>query len=73
MANEDGSATTAEKASAYLAALEEEKASYETRVQRVKDGGSDSMSGDELAALVKACEAEIKRVKPAAKKADGEA
>jgi hypothetical protein len=73
MAKVDGAASTAEQAANDLAALERELAGYQARLASAKAGRNERLSEGELTERVKAVEAEIKRVKPAAKKADDDA
>jgi hypothetical protein len=73
MAKAEGAATTAEQAASYLAALEREKLGYENRLENAKAGRNEPLTQEQLGDRVKQVEAEIKRVKPAAKKADGDA
>lgn len=67
MAKADGAASTAEQAAADLAALEREKAGYTNRLANAKAGRNEVLSEGQLEDRVKQVDAEIKRVKPAAK------
>ena len=73
MAKVDGAASTAEQAAAELAALERELAGYQARAANAKAGRNERLGEEELADRVKQVEAEIKRLKPAAKKAEADA
>lgn len=67
MAKADGAASTAEQAADYLAALEREKEGYDVRLANAKAGRQERLETAELEDRVKQVDAEIKRVKPAAK------
>jgi hypothetical protein len=67
MAQADGAASTAEQASAQVAALEREQAGYEARLANAKAGRQERLEPSELEDSVKQVQAEIKRLKPAAK------
>lgn len=67
MAKADGAASTAEQASDQLAALEREQAGYEARLANAKAGRQERLEVGELEDRVKQVQAEIKRLKPAAK------
>lgn len=67
MAKADGAASTAEQASAQVAALEREQTGYEVRLANAKAGRQERLEIGELEDRVKQVQAEIKRLKPAAK------
>lgn len=60
--------STKEQVSAYVAALEDEKASYEARIDAAKNGRLERLDEAQLADRISQVDAEVKRAKSLLKK-----